>query len=85
MASSRKHPSRYPQRLTDLLSGLSISISFTTHQQAINFRYQLYAFRESLRKHPHYAPVLLDRANNTRLKVEDHTLHIIKSPSKSDT
>ncbi len=85
MASSRKHPSLYPQRLTDLLFGLSISVSFATHQQAVNFRYQLYAFRESLRKHPRYAPVLLTLANITRLKVEGPTLHIIKPLLKLDT
>ncbi len=84
MASSRKHPSLYPQRLTDLLSGLSITVSFATHQQAVNFRYQLYAFRESLRKHPGYHPILLALANITHLKVEDHTLHIIKSPPTTD-
>ncbi len=78
MASPRKHPSLYPARLTDLLSGLSISVSFPDHLQAINFRYQLYAFREALRKHPLYAPVLLNRANHTHLKVEGSTLHIIK-------
>ncbi len=78
MASSRKHPSLYPTRLTDLLSGLSISVSFPDHLQAINFRYQLYAFRESLRKHPLYAPVLLNRANATTLTVKGSTLYIIK-------
>ena len=79
MASPRKHPSLYPIRLTDLLSGLSISVSFPSHLQAINFRYQLYAFREALRKHPSYARVLLSRANHTTLKVKGSTLYIIKS------
>ena len=78
MASPRKHPSLYPTHLTDLLLGLSISVSFPNHLQAINFRYQLYAFREALRKHPSYARVLLTRANATRLKVKGSTLHIIK-------
>ncbi len=83
MASPRKHPSLYPQRLTDLLSGLSISVSFTTHLQAVNFRYQLYAFRESLRRHPGYYPRLLALANATRLKVKGSTLYIIKGDIQS--
>ena len=78
MASPRKHPSLYPTRLTHLMSGISISVSFPSHLQAINFRYQLYAFREALRKHPSYSPFLLHDANNTRLKVKGSTLYIIK-------
>ncbi len=83
MASPRKHPSLYHTRLTHLMSGLSISVSFPDRQAAINFRYQLYAFREALRKHPDYSPFLLLRANATRLKVEGSTLHIIKGDIQS--
>ncbi len=78
MSSPRKHPSRYPSRLVNLLLGSTISVSFTTHQQATNFRYQLYSFRESLRKHPKYSSILLRHANATRLKIEGSTLHIVK-------
>ncbi len=78
MASPRKHPSLYPTRLTHLMSGLSISVSFPDRLAAVNFRYQLYAFREALRKHPSYDPILLYRANHTRLKIKGSTLHIIK-------
>ncbi len=78
MASPRKHPSLYPTRLTDLLLGLSISVSFPDRLAAINFRYQLYAFREALRKHPKYSSILLRQANHTRLKIKGSTLHIIK-------
>ncbi len=79
MSSPRKHPSRYPQRLIDLLLGPSISVSFATKRQAARFRYQLYAFRESLREHPDHAPILLRHANTTTLKVKGSTLLITKS------
>lgn len=83
MASPRKHPSLYPIHLTDLLLGPSIIIYLPNHRAAINFRYQLYAFREALRKHPLYAPVLLNRANSIRLTVEGTTLHLTKGDSQS--
>ncbi len=78
MSSPRKHPSRYPTRLTDLLLGPTITLYFPTHQAAINFRYQLYAFRESLRKHPGYNISLLGVANTTSFFVLKRQLCIIK-------
>ena len=79
MASPRKHPSLYPKNLTELLLSPSISLNFPTRQQVINFRYQLYAFREALRKHPDYNPTLLTHVNAVTLKIEGSNLHIIKS------
>ena len=78
MASPRKHPSRYPSRLTDLLLGPSITLDLPTPLDAINLRYQLYSFRESLRSHPHYNTELLAHANSASFKLRGSTLRIAK-------
>lgn len=83
MSSPRKHPSLYPTRLTDLLSGPLIVIKLPSRRFAVNLRFQLYSFRESLRAHPDYNANLLNHANSTTFSVFGKELHIDKpSPTK---
>ena len=78
MSSPRKHPSRYPSRLTDLLSGPTITLTLPTPLDATNLRYQLYSFRESLRAHPTYNTELLTHANSASFKLNANELRITK-------